>query len=1013
MPAPAEFWQLLVRSRLVEPPAAQALHAEHAALPPGAAGDGSAKAIAAWLVGRGVLTRWQAQRLAAGDAGPFYLGDYRLLERHDRAGDGLLFSARHEPSGRTVALLLLSAKRCRELDVWTDIVRRTTAATRAADPMLSRTWSLEQHDGRRFIVCEHVAGATVADEVERLGPLPPQQAGVLAWQIARAVAEVHAHGVVHGGLSLDALRREPPAAGGARTGRVRLLQFPLATDPHVVPLRPAVATEAEVASLGRRAAFVAPELLVPGAECDPRSDVYAIGAIFHALLAGRPPHWNGDPRATLAKASFSGPDPLPPQVPAEIAAVVGALLACDPARRTPTAGEAADAIAACLGLAVPSAAVSAPAVTATPGAVPPAVPQRRSEPGPILGAGDLPRVDPAGTAGPRSPATRASVARRRPLRLIAGGIAAAVVAGAVGFVASRFDFGAARATGRSAPPRRAAERRAGDQARTPSPGPVVERQSEAAVPESPASATAAQPGAGATPSAAVSAPASTAERSRQVVIDDDTLPWASPTSGRPPALAYLPPGSQLILLARLGEIAGDDEGRLFLRSLGPAVEAAVARLVALCGGDVAAIEFVQAGWQVGGPDEVIGGYAVRFVEGRTAPADEAARSEAWGETTAVEMGGETVHHTPTLALWMPAAMHGRVLVIAPRTTVPQEVAFGSAGDRQAGGEPLIARIIDETAALAGEGGDAGAGGAALQAALPRDLETLVGMLDVDRHLTLLGSPHTLVGAGWTPLAGPLGRLAGPIDDLFGESLQAAALSLHFGGSFFVELDAIAALDVPPARLATEIAGRVDGLAARVERYCTALDPDPYGRVLVLRLPAMIRALAGQVRSGSERRGVVLNAYLPRHAGHNLALAAELALAQAPGAAVQSGPAAAPPSGGRGALARLEKRMTLAFAKDTLERAIQMVAEETGVSIEILGGDLQLEGITKNQSFGLDENAKPADEILRVILTKANPDGKLVYVVQDKDGAERVAITTRAAAEKRGDALPPAFTTKKE
>jgi hypothetical protein len=86
----------------------------------------------------------------------------------------------------------------------------------------------------------------------------------------------------------------------------------------------------------------------------------------------------------------------------------------------------------------------------------------------------------------------------------------------------------------------------------------------------------------------------------------------------------------------------------------------------------------------------------------------------------------------------------------------------------------------------------------------------------------------------------------------------------------------------------------------------------------------------------------------------------------------------------------------------------MVAEETGVPMEILGGDLQLEGITKNQSFGLDERAKTAAEILRVILAKSNPDGKLVYVVQEKDGEEWVLITTRAAAAKRGDPLPPAF-----
>ena len=322
-PPPTEFWQLLVRSRLVEPPACAALHAEFdAALPPGRAGDGSAKAIAAWLVGRrrshplaGAATRRGRRRTVL----PRRLPAARAARPRRRRAP---VSARHEPSGRTVALLLLSAKRCRELDVWTDIVRRTTAANRAADPMLSRTWSLEQHDGRRFIVCEDVAGA----------PWPTRSSGsgrCLRSRPGCCVADRPGgrRGARPRRRARRPLARRAPPRGPRRrrrrTGRVRLLQFPLATDPHVVPLRPAVATEAEVASLGRAAAFVAPELLVPGAECDPRSDVYAIGAIFHALLAGRPPRWNGDPRATLAKASFSGPDLLPPQVPAEIAAVVG------------------------------------------------------------------------------------------------------------------------------------------------------------------------------------------------------------------------------------------------------------------------------------------------------------------------------------------------------------------------------------------------------------------------------------------------------------------------------------------------------------------------------------------------------------------------------------------------------------------------------------------------------------------------------------------------------------------
>jgi hypothetical protein len=77
-------------------------------------------------------------------------------------------------------------------------------------------------------------------------------------------------------------------------------------------------------------------------------------------------------------------------------------------------------------------------------------------------------------------------------------------------------------------------------------------------------------------------------------------------------------------------------------------------------------------------------------------------------------------------------------------------------------------------------------------------------------------------------------------------------------------------------------------------------------------------------------------------------------------------------------------------------------------MEILGGDLQLDGITKNQSFALDERDKPAEAVLRTILAKSDSAGRLVYVIRKRDGVESIEITTKAAAAKRGDTVPPGF-----
>ena len=111
--------------------------------------------------------------------------------------------------------------------------------------------------------------------------------------------------------------------------------------------------------------------------------------------------------------------------------------------------------------------------------------------------------------------------------------------------------------------------------------------------------------------------------------------------------------------------------------------------------------------------------------------------------------------------------------------------------------------------------------------------------------------------------------------------------------------------------------------------------------------------------------------------------------------------------------KLQQKTSLSFPRDTLEKSIQLIAEDINLTIEILGNDLKLEGITKNQSFGLDEKEKTADEIIRAILIKANPDGKLVYIFRGQGENESLVITTRASAGERGDTIPSVFSSPKQ
>jgi hypothetical protein len=276
--------------------------------------------------------------------------------------------------------------------------------------------------------------------------------------------------------------------------------------------------------------------------------------------------------------------------------------------------------------------------------------------------------------------------------------------------------------------------------------------------------------------------------------------------------------------------------------------------------------------------------------------------------------------------------------------------------------------------------------------------------DADRDVTLAFIPGSLLADSQVFFVGELAALRKPAEAFFGEDTKAGLVSLHFAGNMFIELRLLGTAEKSPDALAAQFANRARSIPDMVENGLLDLSLHRYAKKLLLRFPEQLRVMAENTRSDVEDDMAVLRCYMPSVATHNLLLASEVALAEQPVAA-SAGPAAAAKNASIGEL--LNKKTTLAFPRDTLEKSLQMLLDDAGIKYEILGGDLQLEGITKNQSFGLDEQDKTVGEILRKIMLKANPDGKLVYVIKPakSGGPETLFVTTRASAAKRGDKLP--------
>ncbi len=450
----------------------------------------------------------------------------------------------------------------------------------------------------------------------------------------------------------------------------------------------------------------------------------------------------------------------------------------------------------------------------------------------------------------------------------------------------------------------------------------------------------------------------------EMIDDDGQTLWASPTSGSPIDLNHLPAGAEAILVFRPAELAGSVEGAKMLEAIGPASATAAQEIHAITHCELAEIEQLQIGLYPVDTGPIRAAFVVRLAPSVT--------SEAWTERlanpTRAEHADKRYLQAAGRAYYLPETEAGRLIVIAS----PAE----------------IEELIDAEGPR-----------------LTKEMQRLLADTDATRHFTILAEPFSLFNGGQTIFLGQLERLAQPLRRFFGDGVQAALFSGHVDRDLFLELRAYGQADKDPRQLAAHYRSELADLPAQFEAYLATLEPQPYGQALLLRFPRMLDQLQRFTRSGAEHHQAVLRCFLPAVAGHNLLMGTELALAEQP----KSGGPAAKETGKKAGdvAAALQRKVSLSFPRDTLEKSLEMLSTEIGVEIFILGSDLQLEGITKNQSFSLDERDQPGVEILTKILKLANSDGKLVYVIKPRQtgGEPIIFITTRAAAKKRGDPLP--------
>lgn len=140
-------------------------------------------------------------------------------------------------------------------------------------PNLVRVHGLGYYHEQPYIVIEYVEGQTLWELLERGWLFEPDQALVIARDIASGLAVAHAAGVIHRDLKpSNVMIREEDQ-------RVKVLDFGIAKDLH------ADTAITRIGAYVGTPAYSAPEQIL-GEEVDARTDIYSLGVILFELMTG-------------------------------------------------------------------------------------------------------------------------------------------------------------------------------------------------------------------------------------------------------------------------------------------------------------------------------------------------------------------------------------------------------------------------------------------------------------------------------------------------------------------------------------------------------------------------------------------------------------------------------------------------------------------------------------------------------------------------------------------------------
>jgi len=233
------------------------------------------------------------------------LGPYEIQSPLGAGGMGEVYRARDTRLGRDVALKILPESFARESDRLHRFEQEARAVAALNHPNILAIFDTGQNNGSPFLVSELLEGETMRSVLDR-GAVQQRKTIDYGVQIAQGLAAAHEKGIVHRDL-------KPENIFVNKDARIKILDFGLAK------LAPKTGADANGVTLTSShtaagvvmgtASYMAPEQ-VRGDAADPRTDIFAFGAILYEMLSAKRAFRRDTPAETMTAVLKEDPPEL-------------------------------------------------------------------------------------------------------------------------------------------------------------------------------------------------------------------------------------------------------------------------------------------------------------------------------------------------------------------------------------------------------------------------------------------------------------------------------------------------------------------------------------------------------------------------------------------------------------------------------------------------------------------------------------------------------------------------------